>query len=505
MQIRIDFNESYELKYDIDLSDKSLFGADDAAHEDFNLLKSYSFERLDCEEYLNESNSFMILKAPKGTGKTTLIRLWQNNLAKKTNYISLLKFDSQISPELENASLSQWIRSWKLNIVYSIFLSITNNKTYGIKPDKFKFIESVERRGDRRQNLIDLVIEHLPKGKLLDIKELQLKKDYNIWVFLDEIDQYFTRSEHDIMKMSSMLIACREMTSYISKLSFRTTIKPNVWAILKSNVPSMSNINELVINYEWNFQKIKSVLAMRIRSYIIRKYYTKEYNKKFPFYRLPSDEDWYINQLFDPKTDFDLSAKKAVKRDSQVILPHKTVALLGNFKPRWIISLCKQSAYRASKSGSKINIKHIKHCLPEYGRERIIDIASEYKAQCINIRDVMYAFYQENSNYSNFQYLLEKINTNILSKFKVQIEGVSENCDASQIAKFLFELGFIQPKNWYSKQRFEFLPFEQNPFLLEGNNNSEKLNEELIWEIHPLYRNVLNLDRTPHSKLFKNK
>ena len=505
VQLVIDFGIDLNLQYEIDFSDDDIFGSDDAAYENFSVLQSYSVERTSCKEYLNEKKEFMVLCAPKGTGKTTLVRLWQYKLSLKRNYVSIIKFDAQISPDLKSNSLSTWIRAWKRNIVYAIYLTLTNNKHYGVKPEDLKFIETVERRGVNKQNLIELIIEHIPKSKLLGVREIENKKSMKIWVFLDEIDQYFRKTEQDILKIASMLIACREMTSYISNVNIRTTIKPNVWAILRAQVSSMANLRELVIKYKWDSEGIKAIIAKRVESYIRRKYYSGSYHSILGYNYLPRDMDWLINQLFDPEKDFDLSKKKNENRSKQVVPPHKTLSTLGNYRPRWVLAMCKGASREALKrKNSKISIEHIYSHLPDFGKERIKDLASEYRTQCDSIVRIINSFYKGNSNFSNMQYLIDRINENIISKFDVCIEGVSEQCNAKQILEFLFEIGFVQPKNWVSKQRFNFIAFEDNPILLEGDVNNKSIYDDLIWEIHPSFRNILSLDRTPHNKIFRN-
>lgn len=494
-QLEIDFGKNLKRNYDINLNDDSLFGLDDAAHVDFDLLKSYSVNRMDCHDYIDESKSFMILCAPKGTGKTTLVRLWQNELANKQGYISIIKFDSQISPSGDKASYSKWIRLWKRNITLSLFHSLTDNKYSNISSGKFKFIETIGNRAVGKENFVDLITEYFHqldeeiKTKLLE------KRNDKIWIFIDEIDQYFTRTNRDILKMASLLTACRELTSYIPNLNIRTTIKPNVWAILRTEQSSMSNIKELVVKYKWNTSGIKTVIAQRIKSYIARKYYAENINTVSEIKHL-KNEDWLINLIFDPKSDFDLSSKYKEKRNTQKIEPHKTLSQLGSLRPRWVLSLCKMVAENKPENEKLIQINHIKNVLPTYGQERIIDISSEFKTQCNQISEIINSFFKETSNYNNHKYLLDKINDIIIKKMNVKIIGVNNVCTAGEVANFLFEIGFIQPKNIITSHRYEFIDFETFPSLVESNNDNN-ISKDLMWEIHPSFRNTLSLDRQP--------
>ncbi|MBS6574785.1 P-loop ATPase, Sll1717 family [Parabacteroides goldsteinii] len=495
-QFNINFDINTNITYSIDLNDSSLLGSSDAAFEDFDLLESFSIEKRDCTEYLDETRPFMVLCAHKGTGKTTLNRLWNNKLNHKRNHISLIKFDTDISPDIsENNSPEIWVKSWKANILYAIFLHITEGKTCGIKEDDFK-INHLHMRQRKKKNFIDLLLENISDRRILGPDFLLPKKNSKIWVFLDEIDQYFSNTDREKLKMSSLLIACRELTSSIENLYIRTTMKPNVWAVLSSKIPAMANMRELIVDYQWSIYDIRAMIAKRISSYLQR---TNHINSN-----LLGKEDWLIGLLFDPKSDFDLSSKSAEKRAEQRIPPYKIIAQLGIFRPRWAIALCKQAMKVAATSNNKlINVQHIKQCMPAYGKDRIDDIASEFSSQCEQIDKMCYAFFKAKCNYSNTQKLIAQIDTCIVHKFPVKIAGISDRCNANQILRFLYEKGFVQPKSWISKQKYQFLDFENNPLLIDDNIECDNIMEELVWEIHPAFRNALSTDRTPHAKIFK--
>lgn len=483
--------------YSINLKDSSWLGSYDAAFEKFDLLESFSIHKTDCIEYMDERKPFMVLCAPKGTGKTTLNLLWNNKLNQKRDYISLIQYDSYISPDItEEKSSEIWIKSWKINILYAIFLHIVEGQTMGIQKSDIK-ISNIYVKPGNKINFIDFLLEIIPDNKIDQLEELiKSKRNNNIWIFLDEIDQFFCNKEREILKMSTLLSACRELTSFIENIHIRTTMKPNVWAVLSSKNSSMTNMRELIVDYQWSIYDIKAMLAKRISSYLQRNNCLDK--------NLLKDEDRLIGLLFDPESDFDLSTRSAEKRIEQKIPPYKIIAQLGIFRPRWVIALCKQAMKIAATSNDKlININHIKHCMPEYGKDRIIDIASEFRSQCEQIDKMFYAFFKAKCNYSSTHKLLMQIDSCIVHKFNVKIAGIGDNCNANQILRFLYEKGFIQPKSWISKQKYQFFDFEDHPLLIDDNIECDNIMEELVWEIHPAFRNVLNTDRTPHSKIFK--
>lgn len=467
-----------------------LIGSSDASNIDFELLKDFSIDKADCTEYLNEENKFMILCAPKGTGKTTLNLLWSNKLGKRPNHLSIVKYDSNISPEADDSvSPTSWIRMWKLNILDAIYQKL--DIIYKINKSEWEGIYKLARNNNQSYNIIDCIVNTLKKRKMKKVEELVQKRNLKIWLFIDEVDQFFTKSPQNINKVSTLLLACKDLSNLFSNVYIRTTLKPNVWAILASQVTSLATMRDFIVDYRWSSDEIKTMIAKRISSY---------YHKYCDNDIVTKDDDWYIGLLFDLTTDFDLSDKNVEKRKQNNITkfePHKTLSLLGIKRPRWVLSLIRQAIIEANKtdSGNKITITHIKKCLANYGRERLLDISAEYKVQCDNLRFIFYAFNRKNSSYK-YTKLLTVINEEIVNQQTVKIDGVSDSCNAIQIAKYLYEIGFIEPKNRISKNKVEFWNFVENPLLLNDEGEDvESVAEQFIWEIQPAFRNVLNLDK----------
>lgn len=466
-----------------------LVDSSDAANIEFETLKDFSIEKEDCTEYLLEKNRFMILCAPKGTGKTTLNLLWSNRLEKKPNYLSIVKYDADITPEIgESSSSTLWIKMWKLSILNAIYQKL--DIAYKISDNEWENIYRLSRNNNQNYNIVDCISDVLKKRKVKNIEEVTRKRKNKIWLFIDEIDQFFTKSPQNINKMSTLFIACRDLCNLFNNIYIRTTLKPNVWAIISSQISSMATIRDFIVDYRWTPDEIKAMIAKRISSY---------YHKYCDNNTTIKDDNWYIGLLFDLTTDFDLSDKNVEKRKENNITkfePHKTLSLLGIRRPRWALSLVREAIRMAQDdSGSKVTIKHIKGCLKYYGRDRIIDISAEYKTQCEKLSSIFYAFNRRNSSYK-YNKLLTVINEAILSKQTIKIEGVSDTCNAIQIAKYLYEIGFIEPKNRISKGKVEFWNFVENPLLINDDNNDiENVAEQFIWEIQPAFRNVLNLDK----------
>jgi len=501
-----------KINFSIDYQSDDLFGGDDAAFVELPLLQSYSVRRDDCVLFLNEKAPFMILCAPKGTGKTTICRLWENDLSKRPGFISLMKYDSTISPSITNGSLSDWINAWKKTLADSILSKLTGDSDINFQ-DSGDMIFQAERRIDRTGNgklFSDIAVEYFKKNTAachgMDLAQLtnnlEGHRDKKIWFFLDEIDQYFTKDDQSIRKVAGLLIAAREISSYVRNLSIRTTLKPTVWAVLRSMIPSMATFQELIVKLEWTKEGIRSVIAKRIESYLER-------NDQFPgpgtmFGDSAEREDWYISKVFS-SDNFDLGHGKHRK-------PYIALARLGIERPRWVLDLCRNVVKKRGRKGHLIEFEDIESCLFEFGGERIKDISAEYQYQCEKIRMLIYSFLNASSSYKLYD-LLTLINEKVLAKETIDIVGVTSPCNAQQIANFLFEIGFIEAKKMYNNKDYEILHFKDYPDLIAPEQRiiNERILTDLYWEIEPAFRNVLylsqpsNRDATSPDKKYKRK
>lgn len=495
-----------ESVYKIDLTEKALFGVDDSAHEDFELLRSYSLERRDCSEFFDTKIPFMAICAPKGTGKTTMCRLLEHEIATMYGHVAVLKYDSQISPSLSNgASLADWIRAWKKEISETVLTALAGTEKITLDPDMISVVERAEKRGKRRQNLIGLLLEHFSLPNVRDTNSLPTDKDQfeilkrisaksaqKVWLFLDEIDQYFAKDDVSIKKVSSLLLACRELTSYVDGLFIRVTIKPNVYAIVENEVDSVANMRELVIPIEWTDDLIRSMLARRVESYLERNGVQRFDEGLLHGESASETEEWLISQIFFTER-FDLGKGNRP--------PHVILSNLGNRRPRWVLDLCKLSAKMAIKTKSSlIQFEHVKETLWNFGNRRITDLCSEYKSQCPDLSKLINRFHGAPTQFNGFKELVSHIQTVVLSKLKVEISGVSKAATAREAADFLHMIGFIDARKDISRRQTVHVSYSERPGLVEAQAMNEQ--DDYYWEVHPAFRDALSLGRAPNKKIW---
>lgn len=454
---------------------EEMFGYGDASNENIDFLIENHVEFIN-HKYYSLDQPFLFLCAPKGSGKTTIVRLWQNKLQLSDNTISILQYDTDISPSLSNTDWTDSIRKWKVAIVRSVIKAITNINSNLITPDLLP---------DKNSKLnATTYFNKILKEISLTSKESY--KEYNpstkFWLFIDEVDQHFTRETKNINKIASMLLASRELSTCLTNLNIRVTIKPNVWSVVSSERSSMSNIKAYKIDHKWTSDNVKKLFSRRIE-YNLKKRFV-DFQKRNS-QNVSNYDNWLMCQLFDPKK-FDLGKSSRPQ--------HKILATLGIYRPRWILQLSLQAS-KYSEKNKRITIKNVIKATHESGLDRMQDICSEYSTQSKDINRILRSFTGGKFSFKGTNRILNHIEQNILKKGTVNIAGVSEKCSSIEVLNFLFELGFIEPElpnlKKEEKEKYNFIHFVEDPTFLESVEG--ELFEKVFWKIHPAFRNKLHV------------
>lgn len=386
-------------------------------------------------------------------------------------------------------------------------IELSEKEAFVFDSDMIGVIEKAEKKGLRKQNFIGLIRDHFNLAKINRAPDHELKnqeailhrilpkKDHKIWIFLDEIDQYFNNDQFSIKKVGAMFLATRELTGCINNLIIRITIKPNVFAIIESKIDSISNLREFVFDLTWSPHNIRQMLARRVDSYLERNLSERRVESIYYGTSKTKREEWLISQIFDTKR-FDLGRGN---RPPHIIL----TTLAGNI-PRRVLSLSKLSAKVANKEKSNIILfDHVEDVLRKFGQNTIKDISAEYSSLCKKISKVIYRFNGAPKYFKDYSGLIKYIDNRIKKKLRVRITGIAEKADAKEIANFLYYIGFIDARKHITAGRKYHVQVSDLPDLL--SSQYEDKYDDYFWEVKPGYRNVLNIGMKRNKHLVNQK
>ncbi|RMX04033.1 hypothetical protein EBQ24_12320 [Allofranklinella schreckenbergeri] len=257
---------------------------------------------------------------------------------------------------------------------------------------------------------------------------------------------------------------------------FRTSVRPNVWAIVKREYEALSHVEQYIADLNWTLNDFHTLIAKRIEGYLVR---TNQWDDYTATSR--TDKKSLISCVFADPMPWGRE-----KFRSPVIILYT----LARHRPRWLIELWKVAANSAVKSRRKlISYDDIKDELEKFGKRRIEDAVAEFRSQCPEIEELLVAFVGQPERFTTDQ-LIKAIQNRVLQMVHPRIVGVPGTPSARETAHFLYQIGFLTARKDLGNDEYEHLSYAENPALLNARTN---IDQGHSWEIHPVFRQALKL------------
>lgn len=488
------------------LSDPTqIFGNDAAEDESETVFASYALRRQEIEQFTDPSRPLQVVRAYKGEGKSALLRLVERRLKSETpSPITVKTTGPAISPALDSHDSDEWVREWKRKILGRIASEIGASLSVAFSDDAISLVEEAEKNGFRSRSFVSSIADRL-KTKLSPVAmqktgiaapEHLLKRWLDqgspVWVFIDDLDQNFRNEPLSKVKVAACFIAVRQIFSQIPEVRFRLAVRPNVWSIVKFEFEALSHVEQYMVDLPWSDQMFLDLMARRIEAYLKRTGQWQHAEKALS--GSISDRLEQIEAFV-----FEDPVMWAGRRRPM----YYALYTLSWHRPRWLIELCKVAATSAAKNrNARISLQDIVDQLDEFGRKRIADMVAEFRSQCPEIQDLVYAFSGQAERYDTGE-LLRTIERRILPGVHPRIVGMPARVGSRDVAQFLYQVGFLSARLDHKDGRYDHFSFSDKPNLLSVTTN---IDEGLSWEIHPVFRNALKLkDVESKSERFREK
>lgn len=484
---------------DFNFSDPDqLFGNEAAEHEDQNIFDSYAVDRPELKTFLDQSKPLQIVSAYKGEGKSALLRLIENKLLENNPRPIVIRISATaISPSEEVTDTDSWIRAWKKALFRQIALEIGRNINMAFSDDAISLVEEAETEGFRNRSLVGSIVTRLqstavPINKTSSkisnheaIMKRWSQKGSIIWMLLDDIDQNFKNNDYDKTKVATCLIAVSQIFSSVPEIRLRLTLRPNVWATIKTEFEALSHVKQYIKGLSWSEREFEEILSKRIESYLKRTNQWASVSNKLPA-SLSTRKAALISLAFETPVYWGGGNNKR-----HINVPLHT---LSRHRPRWLIELCKSAAIGAdSNDHSKITLEDITDQLGAFGQARIEDTVVEFHPQCDKIKELLIAFSGRNERFTTDE-LIGVIKNSIMQNVHPKIVGVIGTPGPKEIAHFLYQIGFLSARKDFDDGTYKHVSYAERPNLLQTVTN---LDEGMSWEIHPVFRQTLDLKNTP--------
>jgi hypothetical protein len=481
------------------------FGNEAADDADQAELSSYFVEQDTFQKFLSPKNRLLIATARKGVGKSALLR-WTGQkvgieddsaLIIQCRGADLVRSKFHLTTPLSTPT--DYIHDWMIRICACINRQIAKNIGLALTDDKITLVETAELEGYKSRNLVSCLMERL-KGllsnrgpqKLRAIDEIQLLSRataINVWVMIDDLDATYQNTDAESLELSTFFSACRYLNQDMEGIFFRITMRSDVWALIRRYDESLDKVEQYVNDILWNQRDFLQLLYLRIKTQCEK--VNIPIQKTPPHVQDQDAQERVLELLFVPKMDWGSQEDMGIKS----VDSYKIIYTLSFERPRWAIQLCKLARDSCMRKGQSIISKdNIDEVWGEYGARRIADLVAEHKHQCRELEELLNGFRGCERLMSRGE-LLKWIQNRICNHLSAKIEGTATR-STTEIARFLYRIGFILARSDNKDGTYEHYRFDQAPDFLSSRTDDDY---GVKWEIHPCYRQALDIKKLNQS------
>lgn len=254
-------------------------------------------------------------------------------------------------------------------------------------------------------------------------------------------------------------------------------------AVIRRFDESLDKLDQYVHEIKWQESDFRRLLYRRILSQI------DELQIPHPAIHINDTQEQiekkYINLVFVPTVEWG---------DKKIHI-YQLIYTLSYHRPRWAIQLCKLMQKEAVRGSDTILTRgHVDAVWGDYGLKRIADLVAEHKHQCKQVEELINGFRGAEREMSRDK-LIIWIKNHITNHVNPFINGTAITTPL-EVAHLLYEIGFIVARSDFSGG-YEHYSFEIMPDFLSSRTNDDF---GMSWEIHPCYREALDIVKLNTAK-----
>lgn len=474
------------------------FGNEAGDDADVEELVNYFVEQNAFSRFLENSRRISIATAKKGVGKSALLQWIAYTVAKRDPSAIVIKcrgadlVRSKFKRSVELKTPNDYIHDWTVRICTLINREIARRINFAFSDDSISLVEAAEIDGYKSRNLVSCLFKRFEKmigadspSKIGISDEYELLKrnaERNVWVVIDDLDATYQNTKEESLELATFFSACRYISQDVKGICVRATMRTDVWALLRRYDESLDKMEQYVVDILWHQDDFLRLLFLRIKAQLEKngESVVVPLGKK----GISESEEEYLDRIFVRKMQW----------GDKNVSTYKVLYTVSYERPRWAIQLCKLAQSAALQhQHTHIQKEDIDSIWGGYGAQRISDLVAEHKHQCPQIQELINGF-RGCERLMTRDNLLKWVKTHISNHLAPVIEG-EENRSEREIAHFLYRLGFIMARS-DSDDGYEHYSFSQMPDFLTSRTDSDF---NLKWEIHPCYREALDIKKLDKS------
>lgn len=467
-------------------------------------LAQYFVEQPIAKDFLDHQTKLLLATGKKGIGKSALTQWAAYKLPKIRKDVLVVNCRGAELSGLKTSAAkleepNDFIKDWMSRICTLVNREFAKNIGLALADDTITLVEAAEVEGYKQRNLVRSLavrfqnllpkINSEPQRIANEIELLRRVRSRPVWVLVDDLDATFQNSDRERVALSTFFTACRYLCRDLESFNVRVTMRTDVWPVIRRHDEALDKMDQYVRELRWSEEEYRRLLARRV-SYELKR--LKSPYKKPPEHVHELDRDLdLISKVFVPQVAWGGEGRK--------VQTHKVVYTLSYGRPRWAIQLCKLAQKDAiAKREDLISKDNIDNVWGMYGAKRISDIVAEHKHQAPQVEELINSFRGAPRIFSRDELLLW-INNRILNHLNPFVDGrkVTSNRD---VAHFLYRVGFLQARSQEAAGSYEHYDFDVMPDFLTSRTNDDF---SVLWEIHPSYRESLDIEKLNRSQRIK--
>lgn len=304
------------------------------------------------------------------------------------------------------------------------------------------------------------------------------KSNTSVWLLIDDIDATFVNTESERLRTSSFFSACRNLVTAVKGLTIRTSVRTDVWTILRQYDEALDKCEQYATDINWTAQESSLILRRKILSYFQRTYGSPS------LYGHLSVQD-------NPAEVLNLVFHKWFPWGTSRVPPDRAIHILSNGRPRWAAQLCKLAAHNAYRcKRATIQFGDMKATMKIYGKARVDDLYREHRHQFSRMDILIETFAKSSPKYSTRD-IIKHLDSQFISRYGLpQIDGKAVVI-SFDVLRFMYRIGFVHLRHQGPTGGLDFIRFEDRPNILARGDATNSFE----WEIHPSYRGYLQIGR----------
>jgi len=462
-------------------------------------LKAYFVEQAMFKKFASSNKRLYVATAKKGIGKSALLQWLKISLSDKDSSDLVIKVrGSEITRDsfgLTNLleTPNDYIRDWMIRLCALVNRELAKKIDFAISDDQITLVESAELDGFKSKNLVGCLISRFDrllgtikpqsKGVIDHLEMLKRINNPQVWILIDDLDATFQNTNKECLSLSTFFSACRYILQDISGINIRITMRSDVWPTIRRYDESLDKLEQYVEEITWSETDFRKILYRRIEAQ----------SKEIPF-NFPVKETFFTDEQYEEKVIALVFVPKVAWGDKEVY-SYKVIHTLSYSRPRWAIQLSKLAQRNALKrSHSLITKEDIDDVWGEYGSKRIADLVAEHKHQCNDVEELVHGFRNEDRLMTRDE-LFICINSKIMNHMSVFIDG-KQATSPREIGRFLYRIGFLVARS-EDHAGYHHYSYSDMPDILSSRTSTDF---GMKWEIHPCYRQALDIKKINKSQ-----